>query len=189
MKRILLILGFVSCFCLSYGEKITEYVYRCGDKNAIITCTEEHNNGVFSVKMVMGAETNTYILDEKHVTVSWVYIDTVTHTDLFTTLISGGYHLNGIFNGKQCYITRKSNGLPWYQNIELNVGYSMKGRTSYKFECIRPDNLKLYSMQADLKESENSSGHNTALINVHLTGLLSRFFSTNYYINKMIGLL
>ncbi len=183
MKRLTTILLTVFLSHQAYSQT-TIYEYSCGNERSTIAWTESKDSDLICFKTIQGAEVQEYVLNGDYTTLSWSYKNAVTNTDLTTTKISGNYTISGKLNGNLYSKTFKSKGLPWYQNIGFNIGRSMTGKQSYKFECIRPDNQKLYEMQADAKETIVNNGVREQRINIHLTGMLSKFFGSDYYIDS-----
>lgn len=182
MKKIASILLSIFCFVMSYSQTTT-YRYVCGEKSAIIIWERKSEGGSIHFKTTQGKEIQEYVLNADYVTLSWIYRNDANNTDLTATKAGNNFHISGTLEGKPYSKIHKSKGVPWYQNIGFNVGYSMTGKQNYKFECFRPDNMKFYEMQADTKGTETTDCITVQRINVHLTGALSRFFGSDYYVD------
>lgn len=91
------------------------------------------------------------------------------------------YSITGKFKGKPIAKTVKSSGCTWYQNIVYNAGILFKDKKTVKYECFRPDNIKLYTMVAETQGIEQLNGMNANKIAISLTGFLSAFWSCSYY--------
>lgn len=178
---------FILLLFLSYQahSQTIEYKYICGTEKKIITWTEYKKDDRIYLKTVQGDETHSCVMDLNYHTLLWEYSNTSGNTAVKVVLKNGVYKVEGIFKSKSYSKTYTSKGYPWYQHIGFNVGYSMKGKSNIKFECIRPDNLKLYEMQADAKETVNNNSTQEQRINVHLTGMLAKFFGCDYYIDSI----
>ena len=172
----------------SYAHcQTTEYAYSCGDNEATIVWHKSIENNLIVIRTIQGNETHKYVMTTDYQTISWEYTNQDKNTTLKVVLKNGTYAINGIVNAKSYSKTYHSNGVPWFQNIGFNIGYCMKKKTTFRFECIRPDNLKLYEMQADAKEISIHNGIRKQRMNVHLTGMLSKFFGCDYYIDLSSG--
>ena len=182
MRRLVHILLVILLSYQGYSQT-TEYTYSCGDKKSTITWIENRLDSIIYLKTIQGSETHKYVMNQNFNTLSWEYSDTSENIDIKAVLENGIYKIEGTFKSKAYSETYDSKGYPWYQNIGFNVGYSIERTSSFKFECIRPDNLKLYEMQADAKEISNANGNRQQRINISLTGMLSKFFGSDYYID------
>lgn len=180
-----LVIAFTLMLLSSYHvyPQTTEYKYSCGDHKSTIFWTESKGDNFIYLHTIQGSETHKYVMTPNYHTVSWEYSNQDKDTNIKVVLKNGTYKIDGILKSKSYSKTYKSNGVPWFQNIGFNMGYSIKGKSTFKFECIRPDNLKLYEMQADAKEIIVHNGIHEQRINVHLTGIISKFFGCDYYIN------
>lgn len=182
-------IAWVLILLLSYPiyAQTTEYDYSCGDKKAKITWSKSSKNNLIYLKTVQGSEVQTYMMTPDYHTISWEYSNQNENTNFKVVLRNGIYKINGILKSKPYSKAYTTHGVPWFQNIGFNIGYSIKKKPTFRFECIRPDNLKLYEMQADGKEIIVRNGIHEQRINIHLTGLLSKFFGCDYYINLPSG--
>lgn len=174
---------FVLFLCDPVYSQTTKYVYACGDQSSVQTWTESREGNQIHLKTVQGSEIHQYVMTADYQTVSWKYFDAVKNTKLEVVLEQGVYRINGILRSRPYSKTLPSRGNPWYQNVGFHVGYSIEGKTDFTFECIRPDNLKCYEMQAETKELINHEGKLEQRIYIHLTGMLARFFGSDYYID------
>lgn len=164
-------------------SQTTEYKYSCGEDKAIIYWNERRDGNLIYLQTTQGSEINKYVLALDYHTISWEYSNQDKNTNIKVVLKNGIYKIDGVLKSKSYSKTYKSNGVPWFQNIGFNIGHTIKKKTAFRFECIRPDNLKLYEMLADGKEVVVHNGIREQRINVHLTGVLSKFFGCDYYIN------
>lgn len=181
LKRLI----FILLALLSYQaySQTVEYNYSCGPEKSVIRWTESKKDNHIYLKTVQGNEIHSYVMTLNYKTLSWEYSNPAENTDIKVVLENGVYKMIGAFKSKTFSKIYTSKGYPWYQNIGFNLGYSMKDKSNFKFECIRPDNLKLYEMQAEAKEIINNNGTQEQRINIHLTGMLARFFGSDYYID------
>lgn len=184
-----LIISFTLTLLSSYHaySQTTEYKYSCGENKTTIYWNESREGNLIYLQTILGSEAHKYVMTLDYHTVSWEYSNQDKNTNIKVVLRNGTYKIDGILKSKSYSKTYKSNGVPWFQNIGFNMGYSIKKKPTFKFECIRPDNLKLYEMQADVKEIIVRNGIREQRINVHLTGLISKFFGCDYYINFSSG--
>lgn len=161
------------------------YISTCGKTRTAIKWSEENKDGKIYLHTVQGVEVHEYVLDNSYKTESWKIVDTSSNTNLTISLKNGIYSISGIFKGKPISKTVKSKGKPWYQNIAYNAGLTLKNGKSVEYECFRPDNMKLYTMSATKKSVEKFDGKNAVRIEVGLTGIMSAFWSCDYYFDTV----
>lgn len=161
------------------------YISTCGKTRTAIKWSEENKDGKIYLHTVQGVEVHEYVLDNSYKTESWKIVDTSSNTNLTISLNNGIYSISGIFKGKPISKTVKSKGKPWYQNIAYNAGLTLKNGKSVEYECFRPDNMKLYTMSATKKGVEKFDGKNAVRIEVGLTGIMSAFWSCDYYFDPV----
>ena len=161
------------------------YISTCGKTRTAIKWSEENKDGKIYLHTVQGVEVHEYVLDNSYKTESWKIVDTSSNTNLTISLKNGIYSISGIFKGKPISKTVKSKGKPWYQNIAYNAGLTLKNGKSVEYECFRPDNMKLYTMSATKKGVEKFDGKNAIRIEVGLTGIMSAFWSCDYYFDPV----
>lgn len=161
------------------------YISTCGKTRTAIKWSEENKDGKIYLHTVQGVEVHEYVLDNSYKTESWKIVDTSSNTNLTISLKNGIYSISGIFKGKPISKTVKSKGKPWYQNIAYNAGLTLKNGKSVEYECFRPDNMKLYTMSATKKSVEKFDGKNAVRIEVGLTGIMSAFWSCDYYFDPV----
>ncbi len=171
----------------SARSQTREYTYACGEEKATIHWHESREGDLIHLKTIQGSEINTYVLASDYHTLSWEYINPDKSARIRVVLKDGIYTISGMSRYKSYSKTYESNGVPWFQNIGFHIGRSIEKKPSFRFECIRPDNLKLYEMQADAKEVSIRNGMREQRIHVHLTGMLSRFFGCDYHIDLSTG--
>lgn len=169
----------------------TMYVSECGGHKTTITWREERKGEKIYLYTTEGNDKHEYVLDNSFQTESWKVTSPLTHTHLNVILKGGKYSITGTFQGKRVSRTIASKGHAWYQNIAFNVWHTLKNKSSVKYECFRPDNLKLYTMIASIQGKEDFEGIRATNIKVSLTGFLSAFWSCCYYFDpitsKFIG--
>lgn len=161
------------------------YISTCGKTRTAIKWSEGNKDGKIYLHTVQGVEVHEYVLDNGYKTESWKIVNTSSNTNLTISLNNGIYFILGKFNGKPISKTVKSKGKPWYQNIAYNAGLTLKNDKSVEYECFRPDNMKLYTMSATKKGVEKFDGKNAVRIEVGLTGIMSAFWSCDYYFDPV----
>ncbi len=132
---------------------------------------------------MQGNERQEYVMNKLFQTEKWQIINLPLQTDLTIELHNNIYSIEGRFKGKPIARTVKSNGYVWYQNIAYNAGISLKDKKAVKYECFRPDNIKLYTMMAKTQNTEKFEDMDALKVTVSLTGFLSAFWSCYYYFN------
>lgn len=161
------------------------YISTCGKTRTAIKWSEGNKDGKIYLHTVQGVEVHEYVLDNSYKTESWKIVDTSSNTNLTISLKNGIYSISGILKGKPISKTVKSKGKPWYQNIAYNAGLTLKNGKSVEYECFRPDNMKLFTMSATKKGVEKFDGKNAVRIEVGLTGIMSAFWSCDYYFDTV----
>ena len=166
----------------AFAQKTT-YLSKCGDQQETIVWQEKKTNGKIYLYVTQENEQHEYVMNKSFQTEKWKVTNIQLQTDLTIELRNNIYSLTGKFKGKSIAKTIKSNGYVWYQNIAYNAGVLLKDKKIVKYECFRPDNIKLYTMVAEAQGMEQFMGTNTNKIEVCLTGLLSAFWTCSYYFN------
>lgn len=164
-------------------SQTTKYNYSCGKEITKITWEQSNKDGLIYLVTTQDSEIQSYVMNSSYQTISWEYSNSKENTQIKTELKNGIYYIEGIVKSKRYSKTHKSKGKTWYQHIGFALGYLVKDKSSIAFECIRPDNLKLYEMQADVKETITNDNIKKLRINTHLTGMLAKYFGSDYYIN------
>lgn len=182
MKQVFIIILTIIVSAKVYSQT-TLFNYSCGNNSSTITWTQTSEGGQTKFRTVQGSEINEYIIGSDWITLSWHHVNSNENTDLTVIKINGNYKMEGKFKSKPVSKTIQSKGKVWRQNIGFHLADVMKDKSSITFECFRPDNLELYEMKADVKETNNNGSIQEQRVNVHLTGMLSQFFGTNYYID------
>lgn len=169
----------------------TTYLSKCGNLQDTIVWQEKKTNEKIYLYVTQGDEQHEYVMNKSFQTEKWQVINLPLHTDLTIELHNNIYSVTGKFKGKSIAKTVKSSGYAWYQNIAYNAGMSSEGKKAVKYECFRPDNIKLYTMVAEVQGTEQFKGTSTQKITVSLTGFLSVFWSCSYYFDpatlKFVG--
>ena len=88
-------------------------------------------------------EQQEYVMNKSFHTEKWQIINLPFQTDLTIELHNNIYSITGKFKGKSIAKTVKSSGCVWYQNIAYNAGILLRDKKTEKYECFRPDNIKL----------------------------------------------
>lgn len=163
-----------------FAQKRT-YLSKCGDRQETIVWQEKKINGKIYLYVTQENEQHEYVMNMSFQTERWRVTNMQLQTDLTIELRNNIYSITGKFKGKSIEKTIKSNGYAWYQNIAYNAGVLLKDEKTVKYECFRPDNIKLYTMEAKAQGIELLNGMNAYKINVSLTGILSALWSCSYY--------
>lgn len=168
-------------FSLPSLAQQTSYLSECNGQPTTIIWQEKRTNGKIYLSVKQGDEQHEYVMNKLFQTEKWKVVNLPAHTDLTIELHNGTYAVQGIFQGKQMAKTVASKGSVWYQNIAYNAGRTLQEKSAVKYECFRPDNLKLYTMMAEVQDTVKFEGMNARKITVSLTGFLSVFWSCSYY--------
>lgn len=172
-------------FSLPVLAQQTSYLSECDGQQTTIVWREKRTNGKIHLHVTQENEQHEYVMNESFQTEKWKVVNLPSHTDLTIELHNGTYSVVGTFKGKRMAKTVKSKGYVWYQNIAYNAGASLKNKRTVKYECFRPDNIKLYTMMAEVQGTEKFEGINANKITVSLTGFLSAFWSCSYYFDPV----
>lgn len=169
----------------------TTYLSICGEQQASIIWQEKRANDKIYLYVTQGDEHHEYVMNKLLQTEKWKTVNPPLRTDLTIELHNDIYLITGYFKGRYISKTVKSNGYVWHQNIAYNAGILLKNKETVKYECFRPDNIKLFTMMAEAQGTEKFNGKDANKIVVSLTGILSAFWSCVYYIDpvtlKFIG--
>lgn len=182
MKQIFIIVLTI-ILCTKAYSQTTLFKHSCGKNSSEITWIEYIEEGQTKFTATQGAEINEYVIGNDWTTLSWHCVNSTENTDLTVTKANGNYHMEGVFKSKSVSKTIQSKGRVWRQNIGFHLADLIKDKSSIIFECFRPDNLELYEMKADAKETKYNGTVQEQRIKVHLTGMFSKFFGTDYYID------
>jgi len=191
MKKISLISISLLFFFLSVFAQSTQYLSEFNRQQTTIVWQEKRINEKIYLYAMQEDERHEYIMNQSLQTEKWKIVNPLSQTDLTLELHGNTYWITGKFKGKPITKTVKSKGYIWYQNIAYNAGLSLKDKQEIKYECFRPDNMKLYTMIAKNQGIEKFKGTNAQKVTVSLTGFLSVFWSCSYYFDpttlKFIG--
>lgn len=191
MKKIHLFTIVLLFFTLPILAQKTNYISECSGQQATIVWQENRTNGKIHLDVTQGDERHEYVMNKSFQTEKWKVVNLPSQTDLTIELHNGTYSIAGKLKGKSIAKTVKSKGYVWYQNIAYNAGISLKDKRAVRYECFRPDNIKLYTMVVETQGTEKFEGMNANKITVSLTGFLSVFWSCSYYFDpetlKFIG--
>ena len=123
----------------------TTYISKCDNLKEAIVWQEQKTKEKIFLSVIQGNERQEYVMDKSLQTEKWQIINPSLQTDLTIELRNNIYSIEGRFKGKSIAKAVKSNGYVWYQNIAYNAGISLKGKKAIKYECFRPDNIKLHT--------------------------------------------
>lgn len=158
----------------------------CGKERSIIIWKEKTENNIIILTASENSEIHHYRFSPSCTTLCWQLTDSIKHTNLTITLSNKIYYIKGIHNNQPYNKAVKSKGHPWHQNIAYSAGRTLINKKYLKYECFRPDNLELYVMQAERKDTPVSfNNQKTYEVKVGLTGILSHFWSCLYYFNAL----
>ncbi len=181
MKYLLFLLV---CYMLPAYSQQRIYHSECGREQTDILwqATKDDRNIYLHTKQ--DAELHDYIMDCQYHTKEWRVANPEEKTNLTIEYANGQYYIRGIFHNQPISKKVKSKGCVWFQNIAFNAGLSLQNRSSIKYECFRPDNLKLYTMLAESQGKEILNDRSVNKVKVSLTGLLSIFWSCTYFFDS-----
>jgi len=182
---ILIFLITAAILPLHAQKRVKNAYYSITDKDTTVYLWDETVSGDSrKITITKGTQVAEIVSGEDYITRSTHISDPSDKTDITITLKNGTYTIEGRFHGKNYHDTVKSRGYPWIQNISYSVGAIMKNRTSYKYECFRPDNLDFEQMQAEY--SGETSFRTLPVRDIKITpgGLKSLFWSCHYYLDE-----
>lgn len=186
MKRFIVLISI--CFVVTQvSAQLSKYVYSCGSDSSLIVCEQHYQDGLTYLTTTQGSEIHSYVFGADLQTILWRYSNLDENIQVETTLENEIYHIKGKINFKPYSKKIKSKGKFWYQHIGFVIGNLIKDDVNIRYECIRPDNLELYEMQADKKEITQYGEVKVLHIYTHLTGFLAKFFGSHYFINVATG--
>lgn len=190
MKKSILILALaaiVTVLSIPSAAQSRSYIKTCGKRTTNITWSGGKSGSGYKYTITTGSQKEYFTMDSQKRTTEWRLVNESKDTDFTVTLSGGVYTFTGKKKGKEVNKTEKSSGQPWYQNIELNGSSVLGGKSNVKFECIRPDNLDLHTMQVTDKGVMEVEGFKAKLLKATLTGALAGMWSCDYYYDASSG--
>lgn len=188
MRKITVLITLLITSLYAFAQQ-RAYVLTCGDDTTKVVWSEQKIDTKIHLHITQGDETNRYILSESLRTEQWSVENKLKNTDFTIECRNNNYYITGILEGKDISKVVRSKGEVWFQNIAYNAIPSLKGKDAIEFECFRPDNLKLFVMEAEHNGiSKTTTGADATKVNVHLTGFLSMFWNCNYLFDLDTGL-
>jgi hypothetical protein len=126
---------------------------------------------------------------------SWFYGDPEKKTKITAAKKGNKIYLKGIHEGKQIDKTFKINALPWNQSFNIGLEkFAVSTEKKMKFWAIGtsgPGDMKITTFSVKKKEVETITLKGKEVAAVHLqislTGLLSIFWTGNYWYRKADG--
>ena len=185
-------------FFLAVSQGIcTEYAYTQKVKEKTINLTVNITE-TDDLKYVKTKDDYYNVINEVKVkkgygVIEWVYKDEKNNTDLKGVREGDIIRLSGVLKGKEY---RKDNYIdkrPWYQIFTWEMDYFIMGKDrEMEFWAVRPDNPDSVGVLVAVREKEETvtvSGSNVEALRVRvaLAGLLSIFWSGNYWFRKSDG--
>lgn len=187
MKKILIaflmfaFLGGTACL----AQKHT-FTVKCGKQESKIQFNEEVGRTSYFLQIVIGSKDASHLMDSHMQTTSWHVVDPGEDSDFTIVLKDGWFVYSGKFKGKTLDKKVKSEGLPWYQHIGYVAGHVLKENEKVKFVCVRPTDLKIFPMTAEISGPEAIGCYKDAICTKVLpAGALARFWSSYYYFDPV----
>lgn len=126
---------------------------------------------------------------------SWSYEDPEKKTKITAEKKGKKIYLNGIHKGKQINKTFKINDLPWNQSFNLGLeNFALSSKRKMKFRAIGtsgPGDMKITTFSVKKKKTEtiilNDKKVDAVHVQLSLSGLLSIFWTGNYWYRKVDG--
>lgn len=163
------------------------YIKTCGKRTTNITWSGGKSGDGYKYTITTGSQKEYFTLNSKKQTTEWRLVDESKGTDYTVSLSGGIYTFTGKNKSKEVKKTEKSTGLPWYQNIEINGSGVLAGKSNVKFECVRPGNLDVHTMQANDKGVMEVEGFQARLLQATLIGPFAGMWSCDYYYDAKSG--
>lgn len=158
------------------------YTITCGDSQSKVTFIPKKDAPMSDLTIRMGTQEARHLMDKNNCTTFWHVADKEASTDYTVTLENGYYCLKGTFKGKKIDNKVKSDGTPWYQHIGYTAGYVLKKGEKITFTCVRPTDLKIYQMTAEITGTEAIGKHKDAVcVRVSPAGAFARLWKSFYY--------
>ncbi|MBQ0124537.1 MAG: hypothetical protein KBS58_06870 [Bacteroidales bacterium] len=160
------------------------YTITCGDSQSKVTFIPKKDAPMSDLTIRMGTQEARHLMDKNNCTTSWHVADKSANTDITVTLSDGYYYLKGTFKGTAFDKKIKSDGTPWYQHIGYVAGHVLKKGEKITFTCVRPTDMKIFPMTAEIIGTEAIGKHKDATcVRVSPAGAFARFWKSYYYFN------
>ncbi len=139
-----------------------------------------------------GVFTEIFHLDKNSgETLFWHYIDTKKDIDVKSEKINDKVEISGLFEGKKIEKTEKLEGYSWRQIFPMGLEEEINTNKKYTFKALAPDGpraldiSKMYIKKEGAEEVEvYEKKYESIKVKVSLPGLLSIFWSGEYWYNK-----
>lgn len=130
--------------------------------------------------------------DTSFATLLWQYHDPSTESEVIVQRIGHQLRFSGLINGKNYDKVEDIEELPWLQFPGLALGsFSRQNSKKARFYSIKPENGKLYKLQAKKKSQEMIDYYEKQVpaqrVSVSLTGFFSAFGGVNFWMCSSSG--
>lgn len=187
MKKILLsfialaVMTFLP-FSAAMAQKHTTYTVKCGKSTSSLEFIAGKAGSETHLEIIIGTQHAEHVMDSNLETVSWHVYDKAVDTDYIVTREGGFYLIKGKFKGKVHDDKVKDEGYPWYQHIGYVEGRILKPGEKRTFVCVRPTDLKVFAMTAEITGTEAIGDYKDATcVKVCPAGALAKFWKSRYY--------
>lgn len=188
MKKIIAItLLIAAAFSLAGAQEVRHYILTCGKDSRNVDWTIQKGGGTIKATITTGTRKEYFTMNDKFETSEYRVVDATTDTDATVTRSGDTYTFKGKNNGKPINRTEKSDGLPWYQNVEFNGATVADGKKPVKFECIRYTEMDKHTMQVTNKGEAEVEGMKAVKVRASLTGVLAGVWGCDYYYDAKTG--
>ncbi|MCQ2185834.1 MAG: hypothetical protein MJY92_03820 [Bacteroidales bacterium] len=186
MKYLISILLFLSCLSLSARERV--FTISKGKESSRMTVHESQENGLYTYTFDYGDSKTTKTVDSNYHSISWDIDAPAQETKLSVTIKDDGYHMDGIYKGKEIHkVMKKDGNSVWMQGIGYCGGHFLKAGDSFEYTNISLHDLKLYDMRAVYVGEETRDGMKVYHFCMSPTGGFAKFFKAHYYYDTQTG--
>lgn len=151
------------------------------DRGKVIIDRRDTVNG-YVVEMILSDRNNVFTIDKKFRTTKWEHSNSSENSQYTITLQDGIYHIKGMLKGNKIEKAVKSNGSQWIQNVTSEAARLLNCTAgTIKYECFRPDDVSLHTMQAIGKGECEIDGKKVFHVKVCPTGALAKIWNFSIY--------
>ena len=188
MKKILALVAFLAAASsYAFSQEVRHYVLTCGKEKTNVDWTIQKSSGTLKATITTGSRKEYFTMNDRFETSEYRVVDATTDTDATVTRAGDTYTFKGRNHGKSIDRTEKSDGLPWYQNVEFNGATVADGKKPVKFECIRYTEMDRHTMQVVNKGETEVEGMKAVKVRASLTGVLAGVWGCDYYYDAATG--
>lgn len=188
MKRMILSLLLATFTVFGSGaQEQRHFVLTQGNNKINVDWTIDKSGDLLKYSITTGSRTEYFTMKKNFETVEYRVVDKTTDTDAKVVRDGNVYTFSGKNKGKSINRKEKSDGLPWFQNVEFNGSTVADGKKPVKYECIRYTEMDKHTMQVTNKGEKEVEGYRTIHVRASLAGALAGIWGCDYYYDVHTG--